>query len=46
MFWSIGRLGHSTATLAGALPELETAGVSIYADREAMNATTPHGKAA
>jgi DNA invertase Pin-like site-specific DNA recombinase len=45
MFWSIDRLGRSTATVANALAELDTAGVAIYADKEAMDATTPHGKA-
>jgi len=45
MFWSIDRLGRSTAAVAGALVELEAAGVAIYADKEAMDATTPHGKA-
>jgi DNA invertase Pin-like site-specific DNA recombinase len=45
MFWSIDRLGRSTATVATTLAELEVAGVSIYADKEAMDATTPHGKA-
>lgn len=45
MFWSIDRLGRSTAAVAAALAELEAAGVAIYADKEAMDATTPHGKA-
>ena len=45
MVWSIDRMGRSTAMVATALAELEAAGVSIYADREAMDATTPHGKA-
>lgn len=45
LFWSIDRLGRSTAMVATALAELEAAGVSIYADKEAMDATTPHGKA-
>lgn len=45
MAWSIDRLGRSTATVANALAELEAAGVAIYADREAMDATTPHGRA-
>jgi DNA invertase Pin-like site-specific DNA recombinase len=45
MFWSIDRLGRSTAMVATALAELEAAGVAIYADKEAMDATTPHGKA-
>src|ERR1700733_115053 len=45
MFWSIDRLGRSTAMVATTLAELEAAGVAIYADKEAMDATTPHGKA-
>lgn len=45
MCWSIDRLGRSTAMVAGALADLEAAGVAIYADREAMDATTPHGRA-
>jgi len=45
LFWSIDRLGRSTAMVATALAELEAAGVSIYADKEAMDATTPHGRA-
>ena len=44
MFWSIDRIGRSTATVAGALAELEAAGVAIYADKEGMDAK-PHGKA-
>jgi DNA invertase Pin-like site-specific DNA recombinase len=45
MFWSIDRLGRSTAAVTTALAELDAAGVSIYADKEAMDATTPHGRA-
>ena len=45
MFWSIDRLGRSTAAVASALAELDAAGVAIYADKEAVDATTPHGKA-
>ena len=43
--WSIDRLGRSTATVSTALADLDACGVAIYADREAMDATTPHGKA-
>jgi len=43
--WSIDRLGRSTATVATVLAELDAAGVAIYADREGMDATTPHGRA-
>jgi DNA invertase Pin-like site-specific DNA recombinase len=45
MFWSIDRLGRSTAAVSTALAEVEAAGVAIYADKEAVDATTPHGKA-
>lgn len=45
MFWSIDRLGRSTAAVTGAMVELEHVGVAIYADREGMDATTPHGRA-
>jgi DNA invertase Pin-like site-specific DNA recombinase len=45
MFWSIDRIGRSTAAVAAALAELEAAGVAIYADKEAVDATTPHGRA-
>lgn len=45
MVWSIDRLGRSTAMVATALGELEAAGVAFYADREAVDATTPHGRA-
>jgi hypothetical protein len=42
---SIDRLGRSTAAVASALAELHAAGVAIYADKEAVDATTPHGRA-
>lgn len=45
MVWSIDHMGRNTATVATALAELEAAGVSIYADKEGMDATTPHGRA-
>lgn len=45
LVWSIDRLGRSTATVTAALEELTAAGVSIYADKEGMDATTPHGRA-
>ena len=45
LFWSIDRLGRSTAMVATALAELEAAGVATYADKEAVDATTPHGRA-
>jgi DNA invertase Pin-like site-specific DNA recombinase len=45
MFWSIDRLGRSAATVATTLDELGRAGVAIYADKEAVDATTPIGRA-
>src|SRR5689334_18250644 len=45
MFWSIDRLGRSTAAVTSALEELGEAGVAIYADKEGMDTSTPHGKA-
>lgn len=45
MFWSIDRLGRSTAAVTAALEELEHAGVAIYADKEGMDSSTPHGRA-
>jgi DNA invertase Pin-like site-specific DNA recombinase len=45
MFWSVDRLGRSTATVSAALVELEHVGVAVYADKEGMDATTPHGRA-
>jgi DNA invertase Pin-like site-specific DNA recombinase len=41
---SVDRLGLSTATIATALAELDAAGVAIYAEREGMDTTTPHGQ--
>jgi DNA invertase Pin-like site-specific DNA recombinase len=45
LFWSIDRLGRSTAMVSTALAELEAAGVAIYADKEGVDATTAHGRA-
>jgi DNA invertase Pin-like site-specific DNA recombinase len=45
MFWSIDRLGRSTAAVTAALEELDTAGVAIFADKEGMDTSTPHGRA-
>jgi DNA invertase Pin-like site-specific DNA recombinase len=45
MVWSIDRLGRSTRAVVNALADLEVAGVAIYADKEAVDATTPHGRA-
>ena len=45
MFWSVDRLGRSTAAVTAALEELDHVGVAIYADKEAMDTSTPHGRA-
>jgi DNA invertase Pin-like site-specific DNA recombinase len=45
LVWSIDRLGRSTAAVSTALAEVEAAGATIYADREGMDGTTPHGRA-
>jgi DNA invertase Pin-like site-specific DNA recombinase len=45
MVWAIDRLGRSTATVATAMVELDAAGVALYADKEAVDATSPHGRA-
>lgn len=45
MAWSVDRLGRSAAGVAAALDELHAAGVAIYADKEGVDATTPHGRA-
>jgi DNA invertase Pin-like site-specific DNA recombinase len=45
MVWSIDRLGRSTRAVVNALADLEASGVAIYADKEAVDATTPHGRA-
>jgi hypothetical protein len=45
LFWSVDRLGRSTAAVTAALEELDAAGVAIYADKEAMDTSTPHGRA-
>ena len=45
MVWAIDRLGRSTATVATAMAELDAAGVALFADKEAVDGTTPHGRA-
>jgi DNA invertase Pin-like site-specific DNA recombinase len=45
MVWSIDRLGRSAATVTAALEELPRVGATVYADREGMDGTTPHGRA-
>lgn len=45
MVWSIDRLGRSAATVATTLDDLAAVGISIYCDKEGVDATTPHGRA-
>ena len=45
LFWSIDRLGRSTAAVASGAGGVGGGGVAIYADKEAVDATTPHGRA-
>jgi putative DNA-invertase from lambdoid prophage Rac len=45
MVWSIDRLGRSTAAVTAALAEVAAAGVAIFALKESVDATTPHGRA-
>jgi DNA invertase Pin-like site-specific DNA recombinase len=43
--WSVDRLGRSLQDLVGFLGELKGAGVDLYLDRQAVDTTTPAGKA-
>jgi DNA invertase Pin-like site-specific DNA recombinase len=45
MVWSIDRLGRSVLHVANALAELDTAGVALYSDQQAIDNTTPMGRA-
>jgi DNA invertase Pin-like site-specific DNA recombinase len=45
MVWSIDRLGRSVLHVANALAELDTAGVALYSDQQAIDSTTPTGPA-
>jgi DNA invertase Pin-like site-specific DNA recombinase len=45
MVWSIDRLGRSVLHVANALAELDTAGVVLYSDQQAIDSTTPTGRA-
>ena len=42
---AIGRLGRSVLLVANALAELDAAGVALYADQQAIDSTTPMGRA-
>jgi DNA invertase Pin-like site-specific DNA recombinase len=43
--WSVDRLGRSLQDLVGFLGELQAAGVDLYLDRQAVDTTTPAGRA-
>src|ERR1700733_4482142 len=43
--WSIDRLGRSVLHVANALAELGAAGVALYSNQQAIDSTTPMGRA-
>jgi DNA invertase Pin-like site-specific DNA recombinase len=45
VFWSVDRLGRSTAAVAAAMDELEAAGVAQFYFKESMDTSTAHGRA-
>jgi DNA invertase Pin-like site-specific DNA recombinase len=45
MVWSIDRLGRSVLHVANAMAEMNAAGVSLYSDQQAIDSTSPFGKA-
>ena len=45
MVWSIDRLGRSVLHVANALAELDAASVALYSDQQAIDSTTPMGRA-
>jgi DNA invertase Pin-like site-specific DNA recombinase len=45
MVWSIDRLGRSVLHVANALAELDAAGIRLYSDQQAIDSTTPMGRA-
>jgi DNA invertase Pin-like site-specific DNA recombinase len=45
MVWSIDRLGRSVLHVANALAELDAAGIALYSDQQAIDSTTPMGRA-
>lgn len=45
MCWSIDRLGRSVLHVANAMAELDAAGVALYSDQQAIDSTSPFGKA-
>jgi len=45
MIWSIDRLGRSVLHVASAMAEMDAAGVALYSDQQAIDSTSPFGKA-
>ena len=45
MCWSIERLGQGVLHVANAMAELDAAGVSLHSDQQAIDSTSPFGKA-
>jgi DNA invertase Pin-like site-specific DNA recombinase len=45
MVWSIDRLGTSVLHVATAMAEMDAAGVALYSDQQAIDSTSPFGKA-
>lgn len=45
MAWSVDRLGRSLSDLVGGLQELHGAGVDLYLHQQAIDTTTPAGRA-
>jgi hypothetical protein len=45
MVWSIDRLGRSVLHVASAMAEMDSAGVALYSDQQAIDSTSPFGKA-
>jgi DNA invertase Pin-like site-specific DNA recombinase len=44
MAWAIDRLGRSLIDLLGTIQQLETCGVDLYLDQQAIDTTTPTGR--
>jgi DNA invertase Pin-like site-specific DNA recombinase len=45
MVWSIDRLGRSVLHVASAMAEMDASGVALYSDQQAIDSTSPFGKA-
>src|SRR6185369_16443807 len=44
MAWAIDRLGRSLIDLLGTIQQLESCGVDLYLDQQAIDTTTPTGR--